>query len=104
MNTLTEGPVLITGRSSHSCGLFKSHLHNNTDTVIVTGGNTDGYHGNTVEFLNLDSNVWTPGKGPLHNAISDIGHILFLRILYHIPYHSQTSRKSDINYIPTENT
>jgi hypothetical protein len=67
LKTWTDGPLLIIGRCLHSCALFKSHLHNHTDTVIVTGGNTEGNYGNTAEFLNLDSNVWTPGITLSHN-------------------------------------
>jgi hypothetical protein len=60
--TWTEGPSLITGRSSHSCALFKSPQHGHTDTVIVTGGNNGGFL-DSSEFLYLDSsNSWKSGK------------------------------------------
>jgi hypothetical protein len=69
-NTWTDGPPLITGRGGHSCALFKSPQHGNTDTVIVTGG----YNGNldylaSTEFLNLESsNSWESGKGQLNSS------------------------------------
>jgi hypothetical protein len=60
--TWTPGPSLITGRSAHSCALFKSPLHGHTDTVIVTGGYNNGDFLKSTEWLQLDStNSWTSG-------------------------------------------
>jgi uncharacterized protein YaaQ len=59
--TWSEGPSLITARTSHSCALFKSPLHGHTDTVIVTGGYKGDWLDST-EFLNLDTgDSWTLG-------------------------------------------
>jgi hypothetical protein len=66
-HTWTTGPSLINGRAHHSCAMFKrlwlnspQHRYMNTDTVIVAGGYNRGTL-ITTEFLNLDSNSWTPG-------------------------------------------
>jgi hypothetical protein len=60
--TWTEGPKLLSGRSDHSCALFKSPQHGHTDTVIVTGGlNGNGQYQASTEFLNSDSKSWTSG-------------------------------------------
>jgi hypothetical protein len=60
--TWTVGPSLITARYSHSCALFKSAKHGNTDTVIVTGGSQGYVLLDSTEFLIFGSNSWTSGR------------------------------------------
>jgi hypothetical protein len=58
--TWTEGPGLIKGRYSHSCALFQSPQHANTDTVIIAGGSNKKAI-STTEFFNMEKNAWTQG-------------------------------------------
>jgi hypothetical protein len=70
-NKWSPGPELITERSEHSCALFKSAKHGNTETVIVAGGvNKITGDLTSTEFLRFDSNSWTPGTGcPITHGI-----------------------------------
>jgi hypothetical protein len=58
----SQGPSMITKRSSHSCGIFKSTAHQGQNVVIVAGGSNGLHFVDSVEFLDPTTNTWTEGK------------------------------------------
>jgi hypothetical protein len=57
----SQGPSMMTKRSSHSCGIFKSAAHQGRNIVIAAGGYNDDYW-DSVELLDPTTNKWIEGK------------------------------------------
>jgi hypothetical protein len=57
----SQGPSMMTKRSYHSCGIFKSAAHQGRNIVIAAGGINSGYL-DSVEFLDPTTNTWNEGN------------------------------------------
>jgi hypothetical protein len=57
----SQGPSMMTKRSGHSCGIFKSAAHQGRNIVIAAGGYNGAYL-DSVEFLDPTTNTWNAGK------------------------------------------
>jgi hypothetical protein len=73
----SPGPSMMTKRSWHSCGTFKSAAHQGRNIVIAAGGYNYIYDDlDSVEFLDPITNTWNAGKIYL-----DFNYILWLCVL-----------------------
>ena len=59
-NKWTDGPQMIIPRSFHNCEKIPSDNQSSKYDIIAAGGYT-GIGLSSVEFLNLESNVWRRG-------------------------------------------
>jgi hypothetical protein len=57
----SQGPSMMTKRSFHSCGIFKSAAHQGRNIVIAAGGSNTA-NLDSVEFLDLTTNTWNAGN------------------------------------------
>jgi hypothetical protein len=58
----SQGPSMMTKRSSHSCGIFKSAAHQGRNIVIAAGGYYNGDYLDSVEMLDPTTNKWIEGN------------------------------------------
>jgi hypothetical protein len=58
----SQGPSMMTKRSWHSCGIFKSAAHQGRNIVIAAGGYNGAYYLDSVEYLDPTTNTWKEGK------------------------------------------
>jgi hypothetical protein len=58
----SQGPSMMTKRTGHSCGIFKSAAHQGRNIVIAAGGLNNGANLDSVEFLDPITNTWNEGK------------------------------------------
>ena len=62
-NKWTEGPRMIAGRDFHGCGKIPSNKQSSKFDIVAVGGYGDT-DSSSVEFLDLETNVWRQGPEP----------------------------------------
>ena len=100
-NQWTEGPQMISIRNFHGCGKIPSDKQSSKFGIVAFGGHDNNNDLSSVEFLDLETNVWRQGPElpiPIYGGASvqhPFGGVViiggfsqrgYLDTIYHLPH------------------